>query len=314
MDLLDNALLQGLSYAAAVIGVTLAFRVVRYPDLTADGSFLLGATIYAALLTLGTPWALAAAVACGGGALAGCFTGLLSAGLGVHRLLSGILTSMICYSIAFRILGGRSNLGLWSTSSVWTEAARWDLRWAPGGVLHPASIALAGVVIVILTALVYLLLRSDLGLVLRAVGSNELMVEGLGRHTASYRILGLSVANGLVALSGTMLASTQGFVDVNMGAGIVIVFIAALVMGEEAVRRFGPPSRTGLGGQLAAPLIGVLLYFCLYLAMLRASIRGWLHLQFSPTDLKMLSAVLIIAVFVVRSRSARGQVEKVLPL
>jgi putative ABC transport system permease protein len=311
LSLIDNALLQGLTHAPAVLGVAIAFRVLRYPDLTADGSFLLGSTLVAATAHAGATPAVSLAVAVLFGALAGITTGLLSAVLRVNRLLSGILTSMACYSLGFRILGRRPNLGLLDQRTFFTGADSFDRAFG-GGVLHPASLGLCAVLVALLSWAILSLLRSDLGIVLRAAGANEPLTARLGRSPNRYRIVGLGLANALVALSAALVTMRQGFADVNIGTGIVVVLIACLVMGEETLRVMKHDPTAALGARVAAPAVGAVLYFALFLLVVRASSRGWLPIQLEPTDLTFMSALLIVCVYLSRLRT-QGR-DELLPL
>lgn len=312
LSLVDNALLQGLTHAPAVLGVALAFRVMRYPDLTADGSFLIGSTVFAAAVHAG--WSpgtsLTAALLCGG--LAGLATAVLNARLGVTPILSGILTSMACYSLGFRVLGRRPNLGLLSHRSLFDSADSLDRTFA-GWDVHPAALGLCGVIVAMLLWSIVLLLRSDMGLVLRAVGSNDSLTARLGRTPRRYRYVGLSLANALVAASGALVTTRQGFADVNVGTGIVVVLIACLVMGEEFFRVVHLDARRVLGARVLSPAVGAVLYFAMFLLVVRASSRGWLPVRLEPTDLTLVSALLIVSVHLSRLRTRRRD-DDVLPL
>lgn len=311
LSLIDNALLQGLTYAPAVLGVAIAFRVIRYPDLTADGSLMLGGAIVAAAAHAGVAPGIAMLIAILAGAAAGATTALLNAALRVNRLLSGILTSMACYSLGFRILGGRPNLGILDHATLFTMADRVDGSMRDLGV-HPAAIAVCAVITLALACAAFLLLRSDTGLVMQAVGANEPLAAQLGRTPSRYRIVGLAAANALVAVSGALLTARQGFADVNVGTGIIVVLIACLVIGEEATRAAGWDPTAATGARVSTPTIGAVAYFVMYLFVVRASSRGWLPFRLEPTDLTLVSAVLIVLVYLLRIRKQR--VEELLPL
>ena len=317
LSVLDNALLQGLSYGVAVIGIAISFRVLRYPDLTADGSFLMGAAILGAALLAGWNWYLALLASACGGSLAGFVTATLHNRAGVNRLLSGILTSMICYSAAFWILSGRSNVNVTNSRTLFSAAEAMDMKafWSESGV-HLGSIGVSLLFVIIAVVCVVMLLKSDFGIVLRATGENDAMVEGLGRKPGRYYTVGLMFANGLIGLSGSLVASRQGFADVNMGFGVIITLVAALVIGEEVLRLFGLNPVTKLAGRALSGVVGACTYFLLYLAILRASIIGWIPIRIQPTDLKMMSA-LIVVVFVLIRRHTGSKTctrEEVLPI
>lgn len=312
LSLLDNALLQALSYGIAAIGIALSLRVVRYPDLTADGSFVLGAAVCGAILleTKSWPAAVLGSVAAGGGA--GLLTALVHQVARVSRILSGILTSMICYSIAFRVLSNRPNrtvAGIWTPFDLARSLDRDSGLQSVG--LHPASLLFGTLVVCSVVVAIWWILRSEWGLVLRATGSNASVVRSYGRKPERYVLSGLVLGNGLVALSASLVVSRQSFVDVNMGVGILIMLIAALVVGEQVLVKLMPTfAAHPLLGASAAALAGTFLYYLLYLSVLRASVRGLLPVRVQPTDLKMLSALVVVAVILLRSRSARTQSEQ----
>lgn len=316
LGILDNALLQGLSYGVAVMGIAVAFRVLRYPDLTADGSFLLGACTFGVLIQQDLWWPVAALGSIAAGAAAGLLTAVLQAQVRINRLLTGILTSMICYSLAFHVLSGKPNISMLDAATMFSWAAGFDRRWGTFDLnLHPMTLTVATSIAGLLALLLFVLLRSELGVVLRAAGENQSLVEEMGRRPSRYYAFGLALANGLVGLSGALVAGRQGFVDVNMGVGIIIGLVASLVIGEDVLHLAGIRFATGLSGKVLAPLAGCFAYYLLFLLILRASIEEWIPLRIQPTDLKLLSAVVVIIVIGIRARSSRnGTSEEVLPI
>lgn len=317
LSVIDNALLQGLGYGVAVVGVAIAFRVLKYPDLTADGSFLMGASIFGATVAGGVGWGLATLAAVGGGAAAGAVTALMHTKAGVNRLLTGILTAMMCYSVAFWVLSGRSNINLSDAPTMFTavESADAAAFWSASHV-HLATVLLSIAIAALVVAGVYFLLKSEFGIVLRATGENEALVEGLGRRPQRYHTAGLILANGLVGLAGCLIAARQGFADVNMGFGVIITLVAALVIGEEIVRLVGLDPSRSLLGRAASGVLGACVYFFLYLIILRASVLGWIPLRIQPTDLKLMSALIVVVFVAIRThaRKTSNQVEEVLPI
>lgn len=301
-DWLINAVLQGTTFGVAVLGISIAFRILRYPDLTADGSFMTGATLFAALAAANWSWPTALALATLSGLAAGMATALLNAWLGITRLLSGILVAMICYSLAFHYLDGHSNVGLLGVQTMFAPAG------GPLAILPMAAIGLGFAIAAMV--LVAILLASEFGLVLRATGDNAELVSDFGHRPWRYRVAGLAVANALVALSGALVAAQQGFADVNMGAGTIITLVASLVIGEGLMRLI--PDRPGRLARIVAPVLGATLYFALYIGVLRASLSDMLPLRIAPTDLKMLSALVVILIVLLQRRGNRN--EEVLPL
>ena len=282
-----NVILQGFTYGIAVIGISIALRVLRYPDLTADGSFLLGAVVFANLLQRGYSWELGMLAAIVVGGLAGVVTALLHLWFGVGRLLSGILTTMACYSIGFRVVRGQATMDvdpkrtMFAGLNLFSEAS--------------AQVVVAIITVMVISASVLWLLRSELGLVLRATGDNRPMVRDQGHHPARYEVAGLFIANSLVAVSGVLLSAEQHFVEIGMGVGIIVPLIAALILGEQVVRL-----RALWAQQCGAPVIGASLYFLLYISILRAAVRGWLPVQVQSTDLKMIAAATVALAILVR--------------
>ena len=292
LDLLINAVLQASALGIGCIGASLTFRVLRYPDLTPDGSFMIGSAVFAASVGSGMHWLLAVLCAVLGGVAAGILTGLISEWIKVTRLLAGILSTMICYSTAFRLLGGGPNRGIASTLlHGWNDTA-----------LGTFLIALAPIFLVSL--LVQQLLRSELGLLLRATGSNSALVAGFGRSPRLYTMIGLGIGNGLVALAAVVVSLQQQFVDLNFGVGIVITFLCAVLLGEGIYGILPASLRSKAGLRSLAPVVGCAVYFSMYLLVLRASLRDWLPFSIEPADLKLLSAVLLIAL--AASRQGKG--------
>lgn len=314
LEILDNALLQGLTYGVAVTGIAIALRIVRYPDLTADGSFLIGAATFCALLPLHWHWGWAYMAAALTGAAAGGLTSLLHFALRINRLITGILTTMIIYSASFRILGGKSNVGLANQVTMFSGAERLDSLYAPRNTfIHPVSVVLTGLIALSVVAIVSVMLRSDLGLLLRAVGGNPRLVKSLGWSVSRLTVLSLLVANALIAFSGSLIASRQGFADINMGGGVVIILIAALIVGEEFGKYIGINPARSVSRRTIAAFIGAVIYFFLYLLVLRASLSGILPITVQPTDLRMVSAVVLVGAIAMRAFRGKED-EEVFPI
>jgi putative ABC transport system permease protein len=273
MSLWLGAVALGLGFAAMCFGVYLSFRILSFPDLTIDGSFALGGAVSATLIALGWGAWPSLLPACLLGAAAGATTGLLTTRLGVNGLLASILVMIGLYSVNLRIMG-RSNQPLLGVDVVTT--------W-PGEVAGESNLGAIGLfalaTMLILGALVWFL-HTDLGLALRAAGSNEAMVRALGVDTDHMKVLGLTIANGLIGLSGALIAQFQGFADVNMGLGMIVSGLAAVVLGESILR----PAST------AAALVAVTLGSILY----RLVIALALVLGLAPTDLKLGTAAIVL--------------------
>lgn len=276
MELLIGSGALGLAYAFLALGVFITFRIFRFPDITVDGSFTLGAALLAVLLPAGAPLPLALAAAAAGGAAAGTATGLVNTRLGAGALISGILVMTALYSVNLRIMGPNVPL-----AGPLTGAG------APGtGSFLLTHLALAAAAWGLLT----LLFRTDLGLALRAGGSNPVMLAALGGRVNGYRVAGVALANGLTALSGALVARYQGFADINMGFGMIVFGLASVFLGETAAGR----------RRLPVTLLGVVLgavFFQLLVSLALAS-------GVAPRDLKLLTALFVLAALLL-SRSVR---------
>jgi putative tryptophan/tyrosine transport system permease protein len=295
VNLLVGSLTIGLILSFLAIGVYISFRIFNFADITADGSITLGAAVAAVLMVDGWNPALATLAGAGAGFLAGLTTGLLHARFKIHGLLSGILVMTALYSINLRIMG-KSNVSLMSTPTLTgmadrlggalfgTEDAVISLRgWSLAG--HDASVLLAAFVVILLAAvMVYLFFRTDLGTVMRATGDNAQMVRALGSDTGLMIILGLGISNGLIALSGALLAQYLGFADVQMGIGMVVWGLASVIIGESLVRT------NRLGPAICGAVMGSILFRLLVAIALRFGLN--------PNDLKLVTALFVFAALV----------------
>ena len=265
---------QGLAYAGLALGVYLTLRVLNFADITVDGSFALGGGSAALLLTqqVAPPLALLAAAALG--AVAGLVTGLIHTRLGVNDLFAGILTTTGLYSITLRLMG-RSNIPL---TDVALPLQHWpDLGLGGDGPWLIALVLAMGGLIVLLA----LLLGTDLGLALRAIGNNPVMARANGISTRKGLCLGIAAGNALVALAGALVALYQGFADVTMGIGSLILGLGAVIVGESVFRP------RGVAWALLAVVLGSVLF--------RAMIALALQLGMDPVDLKLATALLLLA-------------------
>ena len=274
-NLLGFSLYEGLAFGFVAIGVYLTFRVLGFPDLTVDGSFALGGAVAAVLIVDDVDPFLATLAAVGAGLLAGLTTSLLNTKLKIPALLASILVMVALYSINLRIMG-RSNLPLLREITIFSLASR-----LPGLETRLAyQLAVAGVLAVVIFFILNWFLRTEIGLALRATGDNEQMVRGAGVDTDKTTILGVSVANGLIAFSGAVIAQGQGFSDVNMGIGMIIIGLAAVIIGEALFRP------KGVARLLLAVFGGTFVYRLVISIALRMGMRAG--------DLKLVTAVIVI--------------------
>jgi putative tryptophan/tyrosine transport system permease protein len=266
LEIVESGLRQGLLLVPLAAGIHIAFRFAHFPDLTPDGSILLGSSLSSIMLLNGWTPVLALAAGMLGGGTMGCITAFLSEFVGLDRILAGIATSLLAYTMTLRILGS-GNVALPVDSiTVFGSAVPDFLVMA----LSAAATLLA----------VALYARSRFGLRLRAVGENEQLSEQLGGRVGVRISLGLFWANACVALTGGLLAQYQRFSDVGQGAGTLFVGLACILIGGAL------PTGGRLIPRIGASALGAVVYACLIAASLRVGLR--------PGDLKAVTAILVI--------------------
>jgi len=302
MTLLIGALSIGLILSLLALGVFISFRVFAFPDITADGSITLGAAVAATFLVRGVDPVLATAAAFAAGMLAGAVTGTLHTRFKIHGLLSGILVMTALYSVNLHVMG-KSNVPLLSSTTLVTRAERavvslmggaanfnllgWEVAARDAGALAASFAA-----IVMVAAILYAFLRTNLGTAMRATGDNDQMVRALGISDRTMITMGLSLSNGLVALSGALLAQYQGFADVQMGIGMVVWGLASVIIGEAlvGVRQLGPV------------ITGTIMGSVLFRLLVAIALRWGLN----PNDLKLITALFVFLALIVPRFIGRG--------
>ena len=272
LNLLISTLEQGIAYGLLALGVYLTFRILDFPDLTVEGSFPLGAAVSAKLIVLGVNPFLSTLLAFFAGGIAGIITGLINTKLKIAGLLAGILTMTSLYSINLRIMG-KSNIPLLREPTILSIIKNW---------ISSNYVTIISFIIIVFTIklLIDYFLYTEIGMAVRATGDNPTMIRSLGVNTDFIKILGLSIANGLVALSGSLVAQYQGFTDIGMGMGMIIVGLASVIIGEVVIRTSRIPLAT----------LGVILGSVIY----RMAIAIALQMGFAPTDLKIVTSLLVI--------------------
>jgi len=279
-----HAIEQGLAHGIAALGVFLTYRILDFPDLTVDGSFVTGAAIASVLLVHAgfDPFSVLL-LAFLAGAIAGTLTGLLNTQLGITNLLAGVLMMIMLYSINLRIMG-RPNL---SMLRVETATRVVHTLWSPLGAF--AVLAFIGLLTFAIKFLLDGFLRTELGFALRATGDSESMITAQGVSTKRMKILGLALSNGLVALSGALVAQYSGFADVGMGIGTIVTGLAAVIIGGALIRS------QRVGWMTLSVLLGSLIY---RIAVILALRYGYV-VGFEASDLKMITSLLVILALVV---------------
>lgn len=267
----------GLIYAILALGVFLSYRTLNTPDLTVDGSIVTGSAVSAMFCSAGGNPLLALFLSFLIGCLAGSVTALLNIKLKIEPLLAGILVMLGLYSINMHIMGGKSNVALTQSPSIY--------KWAKD--LFPdfknSALIIGLIFLIAITLLFYLFLSTRLGYALRATGDNEYMVRASGINSSSMKILGLALSNGLVGLAGGLLAQYQSFTDINMGTGMVVIGLASVIIGETIFEIFSKSIPLLL--RLTAVCVGAILY--------RLAIAAAINAGMPAADLKLVSALIV---------------------
>ena len=271
---LPGAIAEGLIWGLMAIGVYISYKILDIADLTVDGSICTGACVCAVLIGSGVPVWLSVLIACAAGALAGIVTGLLHTALGIPSILAGILTQLMLYSVNLTILGGKSLVAI-------------DPR-ANQLLLHmsdnPGSILSLGVITAVVITALWLFFYTEVGLTLKSTGDNPDMSRAQGVNVSFNKVLGLAIANGIVALAGALLAQYKGSANINDGRGAIVIGLAAIFIGLSVSMKIKPNFVVSLIGVIG----GGIVYYIVYNFVILLGLK---------TDyLKMLSAI-IVALF-----------------
>ena len=275
---LPGSVSQGLIWGIMAIGVYLTYRILDVADLTVDGSFATGGVVAVVLILNGCNLWLAMLAAFIAGLLAGAITGLLHTLMGIPPILAGILTQLSLYSINLKIMG-KANQSI----NVNKTDLLVSLRWVKEFALHNPLITV-GIVLVVLIALLYWFFGTEMGCSIRATGCNMNMSRAQGINTSFNKVLGIMISNGLVAFSGAFLAQYQGFADVKMGQGAIVIGLAAVIIGEAL---FGKIFKN-FALRLLSVALGSIIYYIV--------VQTVITLGLDANLLKLLSAS-IVAVF-----------------
>lgn len=266
MNLIINAIEEGLLFSIVSMGVYITYKILDFPDLSVDGTYPLGAAITAVLLVNGVnPW-LAIIISSAGGAIAGWITAFLHVKLKISNLMSGILVMIALYSVNLRIMG-KSNMPLFSTNTIFKNAD-----------FQPIFIII--IIVVICKIIIDTFLKTKRGFLLMAVGDNEQVVSSLGINKNSVKVLGLMLSNGLVGMAGAIQAQKYGYADVNMGQGIVVMGLATVVIGLTIFSKISFMKCTTIS------ILGAIIY--------KVVIAIALKINFNPNDLKLITAIIVI--------------------
>lgn len=271
-EILTGAVSLGLLWAIMTIGVYITYRILDIADLTVEGSITTGGSIAAVAITNGLSPALAVFLAMLGGMAAGFITALLHTKLKIPALLSGILTMIALYSVNLRIMG-KSNIPLLRVNTVYTAIENFGLN-------RQIAVMILGVVIVAgFIGILYWFFGTEIGCAIRATGNNPQMVRAQGINTNTTIIIGLIISNGLVSVSGALIAQSQSFSDIQMGIGSIVIGLASVIIGEVLFGKKNFFSRL-IGLALGAITYRIIIAFVLQLGM-------------SPNDLKLFTAITV---------------------
>ncbi len=285
LNAMPGALAQGLIWGIMAIGVYITYKILDVADLTVDGSLCTGGAVCVILTINGAPVGVAFLMAFAAGLLAGMITGIFHTKFGIPAILAGILTQLALYSINLHIMGWGTDNG--SKSNLPISVDKYKLLVSARYVRELSlrnPLVLLAIFLVVIIAILYWFFGTELGASLRATGANGNMARAQGINTNTTKVLGLMLSNGLVALSGALLAEYQGFSDVNMGRGAIVIGLAAVIIGEVV---FGKIFRN-FSLKLLSCAFGAVIYYIV--------IQFVLRLGLSTDDLKLLSA-LVVAMF-----------------
>lgn len=275
-DFILSILTQSLTFLPLALGISISYHILRATDMTIDGSFVVGAGVFARLVTSGVSPAAAAVAALMCGALAGILAATIQRGGRVDPLLAGVLATFILSSINLGIMG-KPNINLLAQTTLVSSAFNNSelLGWILVGA-YACGICLAAV----------LLLKSRIGLTLRALGDNPGLLKRLGTKIELYRMSGFALTNLLAAASGCLTAQTVGYADIGMGFGMTLTGIGAIILGQQLLQRLLKGGLFRISAELAACLLGVLLYFF--------SLNILLRMDVNPMYLKMILGIILI--------------------
>ncbi len=267
LQVLYASLETGLVFSILAMGVVLTYKILDIADLSVEGTFPLGAFIFAMIVTKGLNPIVAIGISFIAGLLAGLITYLFFKKVGIQPLLSGILTMTILYSVNLRVVG-KSNITLFDQENIFKM-----FSFLP-------NIVILGIIVILIKLIIDWFFKTEKGYLLVSTGDNETLVKALGKNPSIYIMAGLMLSNGLVSMSGALMAQYQGFADVNMGASMIVTALASIIIGDSFLRNNTKLKRT------SRAIIGA----CAY----RIIIGIAMYLGMSPGDLKAITAIIVI--------------------
>ena len=280
---LPGAVAQGLIWGIMAIGVYITFRILDIADLTVDGTMCTGGAVCIMMMLSGHNVWISMLAATLAGMLAGLVTGIFHTFMGIPAILAGILTQLSLYSVNLKIMG-KANQAI----NVDKYNLLVSLRHIKNASLSKNTIFIVAVMCILLIAILYWFFGTELGCSLRATGCNPNMSRAQGINTNMNKVLGLMISNGLVGLSSALLTQYQGFADVNMGRGSIVIGLAAVIIGEVLFGKFASKRKLAFAFTLASVILGAVIYYMVYQFVL------WLKMP--SEDMKLFSAI-VVAIF-----------------
>lgn len=290
MSIVIGVLEEGLIYAVMALGVYITYKILDFPDLSVDGTYPLGAAVTAALIMKGVHPVATLFLSFLAGALAGSITGFIHVKLKVRDLLAGIIVMTALYSINLRI-AGRANLPIFSKENIF-ENGFWETV-VPEALMPCLEVIILCVIVLVCKILLDLYLNTRSGYLLRATGDNDVLVTSLAKDKGMVRILGLAIANGFVALAGSIYCQHSGFFEISTGTGTMVICLASVIIGTKLLKRFSLVKAT------TAVIIGSIVY--------KACVSFAISRGMAASDLKLITSVLFLGILVISSSKRRGK-------
>ena len=285
--IIEGIFIEGLIYGIMVWAVFISFRVLRFADLTIEGSFPLGAAVMAVLLTRGFNPLIGILLAFLAGLAAGFVTALIHNRLKIPDILSGILTMTMLWSVNLRIMSNRANVSLLGIPSLFSDLSQWQV------------VLICILIVLVIKVALDLFFRTDFGLSLGALGSNPQLVVSQGMNPDTLKMCGICLSNGLIAVSGALASMYQGFADVNFGSGMIVAGLASLMIGEFIIR----------SNKISVLTLRAILGSILYRALMYAARIYGFYLYLTANDLRFLTGALIIVCIIVAKSGFRSKVK-----
>ncbi|WP_422481600.1 ABC transporter permease [Pleomorphochaeta sp. DL1XJH-081] len=294
--MLEGIFVDGLIFSIMVIGVLISYRILDFADLTCDGSFATGAAVATMAIVNGTGLVTALLLASLSGAIAGVVTATIHNRLKVPGLLAGILTMTMLYSINIRILGGRANVPLLRITTLYTKFPEIFSMLSTSWALLVGTL----IIVLVIKLIIDIFFRMDLGIAIGALGSNEQMIISMGMNPKLLKVIGMAISNGLIALSGGLLAQYQGFADANLGQGMVVQGLAAIMIGEFLFD----------SNKISLITLRVVFGAIIYKALMFLGRYYGYYINLTPSDLKLLTGILVIvSLIVAQTRNAASSAD-----